>query len=116
MSDQPSEEFQLPQPGPEHDLLKPLVGTFKSTVKMFMGPDDPMESHGTMLNTFQVGGLYLQQEYSGDPAGPFGEFTGRGYMALIRHRENSKASGSTRLRQQCRLNRALWTIPIKCSK
>lgn len=71
---------QMPTPGAEHDLLKPFVGRFRTTVKLYMGPGDPMVQHGTMLNSFQLGGLYLHQDYTGDPTpGPFPSFLGRGY-------------------------------------
>lgn len=29
--------FKLPEPGPEHELLKPFEGTFASTIQMWMG-------------------------------------------------------------------------------
>lgn len=70
----------VPVPGPEHALLKPFEGTFRSVVRLWMGPGEPMVHTGTMVNSFQVGGLYLQQEYTGDPNdGPFPSFVGRGF-------------------------------------
>ena len=72
--------FQLPTPSEEHARLKPLEGTFASEVQMWMGPGDPMTSTGKMVNTFQVGGLYLHQDYKGDPNDlAFPSFEGRGY-------------------------------------
>ena len=72
--------FQLPKPGPKHELLKPFEGTFVAAVKMWMGPGDPMISSGKIVNTFQLDGLYLQQDYQGDAVdGPFPEFKGKGY-------------------------------------
>ena len=72
--------FQLPQPGPKHELLRPFEGTFKAQVKMWTGPGDPMLSTGKIVSSFQVDGLYLHQEYTGDPSeGPFPSFIGRGY-------------------------------------
>lgn len=77
MSDQ---GFQLPKPGPEHELLKPFEGTFKSDVKMWFGPGEPTVSTGTMVNSWHLGGLYLNQTYKGDRAdGPFPNFEGFGY-------------------------------------
>ena len=74
------QEFQMPTPGPEHQLLKPFEGTFSTEVKMWMGPGDPMVSTGTMVNAFQLSGLFLQQDYQGDAAdGPFPSFAGHGY-------------------------------------
>ncbi len=72
--------FQLPTPGPEHELLKQFAGTFVSEVKMWMGPGDPMISSGKIVNSFQLDGLYLYQVYaSNSTAGPFPGFAGYGY-------------------------------------
>jgi len=73
-------EFTMPQPGDHHAKIQPFEGTFKSEVKMWMVPGDPMVSTGTMKSTWQVNGLYLQQTYVGDQnEGPFPEFEGQGY-------------------------------------
>lgn len=83
---QEEQEFQLPTPGPEHELLKPFEGTFSSVVKIWMGPGDPVESTGTITNTFQLNGLYLHQNYFGDnPDGPFPNFAGKGYWGYNQH-------------------------------
>ena len=72
-----------PAPGPEHALLKPFAGTFRATVKLWMGPGDPMVQHGTMINSFQVGGLYLFQDYTGDQvSGPWPSFIGKGFWGF----------------------------------
>ena len=69
-----------PAPGPEHALLKPFAGTFRATVKLWMGSGDPIVHHGTMVSSFQVAGLYLFQDYTGDPApGPWPAFIGKGF-------------------------------------
>lgn len=73
----------MPGPGPEHKLLDPFVGRFKATVKLWMGPGDPMVSTGTMVNAWELGGRFLQQVYKGDPGpGPFPNFEGRGYWGF----------------------------------
>lgn len=68
---------------PEHDLLKPFMGTFKATVKMFMGPGEPMVATGTMVNQPELDGRFLRHHYTGDPMpAPDGSsfaFHGRGY-------------------------------------
>ena len=67
-------------PGPEHDRLKPFLGTFRAEVKLWMGPGDPMVSTGTMTNTMVLDGRYLRQDYVGDPnEGPFPKFKGYGF-------------------------------------
>ena len=64
----------------DHDRLKPFEGTFRAEVKMWMGPGEPHISTGTMTNTFELGGRFLNQTYKGDPnEGPFPGFEGRGY-------------------------------------
>ena len=81
MSDE--QGFKLPEPGLEHKLLKPFEGTFTAAVQMWMGPGDPMHSSGRIVNTFQLGGLYLNQNYTGDATdGPFPSFEGRGYWGF----------------------------------
>ena len=73
---------EMAAPGPEHDRLKPFLGTFKAEVKLWMGPDDPMVSTGTMTNTLDLGGKFVKQDYTGDPSPeptPFPDFAGRGF-------------------------------------
>ena len=66
-----------------HEKLKPFVGTFKSTVKMWMGTGDHNVSTGVMENRMELGGRYLHQSYKGDEAaGPFPNFEGRGYWGF----------------------------------
>ena len=80
MGDQGEPCMEMPRPGKEHDRLKPFAGTFRAKVKMWMGPGDPMVATGMMQNTVDLDGLYLKQEYKGDPGeGPFPGFEGRGY-------------------------------------
>ncbi len=63
-----------------HERFKPFVGTFNAKVSMWMGPGDPMLSTGSMTNTLDLGGRFLQQVYKGDATdGPFPDFAGRGY-------------------------------------
>ena len=48
-----------------------------------MGPGDPIVQLGTMVSAFQLGGLYLFQDDTGDPSpGPFPEFLGKGYWGF----------------------------------
>ncbi len=58
----------------------PFVGTFKAEVKLWMGPGEPLVSTGVMVNTLDLGGRFLRQEYTGDQVdGPFPSFEGRGF-------------------------------------
>jgi len=74
------QEFQMPVAGKEHHLIRAFEGKFRATVRMWMGPGEPMVSSGTMTNEFQLNGLYLHQDYVGDATdGPFPSFEGKGY-------------------------------------
>ena len=74
-------EFKLPAPGEKHACMKPLEGTFKSEVKMWMGPGEPTVSTGKMINSFHINGLFLHQDYAGDGTeGVFANFLGKGYF------------------------------------
>lgn len=81
MSDSTSDDSAaMAAPTEAHKKLEPFIGTFKATVKIWMGPGDPVESTGTMVNTFDLGGLFLKHTYTGDlNEGPFPAFEGRGY-------------------------------------
>lgn len=77
---QAEQQCMMPRPGLEHHNLKPFAGTFQSEVKLWMGPGDPMVSTGTMVSSWHLGGLYLHQDFQGDPSeGPFPDFAGKGY-------------------------------------
>lgn len=83
MADQTTHEFKMPTPTEEHQRLQPFEGTFRGKVKVWTGPGDPFESSGTISNTFQLGGLYLHQDYEGDRTdGPFPSFCGKGYWGF----------------------------------
>lgn len=84
MNDSPHCDFEtMRRPAPQHDLLKPFVGSFRAEVRMWMAPGDPMVSGGTMTNTLELGGLFLRQHYTGDDQpGPVPAFEGRGYWGF----------------------------------
>lgn len=83
MSDSKNRGFQLPKPGHQHQLLEPFVGRFRADVELYMGPGDPQKSSGTMTNSWQLDGLYLHQDYVGDPPPPpYSAFVGRGYWGF----------------------------------
>lgn len=60
-----------PKPGPEHEALKKLEGTWDATMK-FGGA----ESKGTMVYKMEVGGLWLTSSFEGSFGG--GKFSGKG--------------------------------------
>ena len=51
-------------PGKNHELLKPLVGTFAATA-VYAGPQGQLTSQGTTTNTMILGGRFLREEYVG---------------------------------------------------
>lgn len=68
-------------PGPEHEKLGQFLGTFAAHVKMWMGPDgDPMESHGTMVNTWALGKRFIRHDYHSEFEGHV--FEGAGYFGF----------------------------------
>ena len=60
-----------PKPGPEHELLKKMAGTWEATMK-FGG----MESKGTAVYKMDLGGLWLTSTFEGNFGGM--KFSGRG--------------------------------------
>ncbi len=67
----PARAQDFPKPGPEHDVLKKLVGNWDATMK-FGG----MESKGTMAYKMELGGLWLTSTFEGEFGGM--KFQGRG--------------------------------------
>jgi hypothetical protein len=64
----------VPQPGPEHAILKAEEGTWDATVEMIVPPGTPAPppSKGVETNTL-LGGLWLVTDFKGDMMGaPFG--------------------------------------------
>ncbi|MFO0797970.1 MAG: DUF1579 family protein [Gemmataceae bacterium] len=59
-------------PGPELDVLKKMVGTWDTTMKM-----EGTESKGTCVYKMDVGGLWLASAFETDLGGM--KFSGRGY-------------------------------------
>ena len=65
-----AQEFQMPKPGPEHELLKKDVGTWDATVEILMPPAPP--SKGVETNTLGPGGLWLIGDFKSEMMGaPF---------------------------------------------
>lgn len=62
--------FQMPKPGPEHEVLTKDVGTWDATVEMMMPPAPP--SKGVETNTLGPGGLWLIGDFKSEMMGaPF---------------------------------------------
>jgi hypothetical protein len=61
-----------PKPGPEHERLKKLEGTWEATVKSGAG-----ESKGIMTYKLDLGGLWMVSDFKGEFAGQ--KFQGKGF-------------------------------------
>ena len=58
---------KIAAPGAAHDVLKPVIGTFRAEVTFFMpGMPDGQCSQGTMVNSSVLGGRYVEMRYQGD--------------------------------------------------
>jgi hypothetical protein len=69
-----------PKPGPEHELLKGMVGTWEATMNV-----GGMEAKGTMVYKMDLGGLWLTSTFEGDFGGQ--KFTGRGFDSYDPHKK-----------------------------
>lgn len=72
---------ELATPGPQHEFLDNMAGTFDVKLVMWMDPSaPPIESTGTMTNRWVLGGRYLQGEYTSTFLGqPFAGMSLTGY-------------------------------------
>jgi len=77
---------QMSAPGKEHEALKPMVGSFTCTSKIYMVPGQPpMESTGVCERKWILGNRYVAEEYKGNMFGmPFEGFGISGYDKLQR--------------------------------
>jgi hypothetical protein len=65
-------------PGDAHKKLESFVGTFDTTVRMYMQPGaPPSETKGTSVNTWVLGGRWVQEKFDGTFMGM--PFSGIGY-------------------------------------
>jgi hypothetical protein len=50
-------------PGPEHEFLKSMAGTWKAVTKAWMGAGEPQVSEGVAVRSMILGGRFLQDEF-----------------------------------------------------
>ncbi|HZI93470.1 MAG TPA: DUF1579 domain-containing protein [Patescibacteria group bacterium] len=75
-----AEMMKLGTPGPNHEMLKKFVGSWKTVTKMWMGPGEPQSSDGSAEYSMILGGRLLKDEYKGTfMGGPFEGFGLTGY-------------------------------------
>ena len=60
-----AEYMKYAAPGPEHDLLKSMAGTWKTVTKAWTGPGDPQVSEGKCVTTVILGGRYITDDLQG---------------------------------------------------
>ena len=112
--------MKLIAPGPQHKLLKKLVGEWTATQTLWMAPGaPPMENAGTAKFRMAMGGRYLVQSYASEIPG-MGKFQGRGTTAydngakeyvqtldrLVQHRHHGE-QGQGHRRQDHRAERRI---------
>jgi len=67
-----AEMMKYASPGPMHEKLKSMVGTWKAVVKTWAAPGEPTVTEGTSVNNLILGGRYVSQDYKGSMIGqPF---------------------------------------------
>jgi hypothetical protein len=59
-----AEMMKYAAPGPGHEVLKSMVGTWEASVKMLGGPGEPTVTPGTSENRLVLGGRYLEQRFT----------------------------------------------------
>ncbi|HUL76483.1 MAG TPA: DUF1579 domain-containing protein [Vicinamibacteria bacterium] len=67
---------QMPQPGPEHEILKKDVGTWDATVESFMAPGAPASVSKGTETVSMMGGFWQLSEFKSEMMGQ--PFEGRG--------------------------------------
>jgi hypothetical protein len=68
---------QMSAPEAAHELMSPLVGTFRAQVSMWWEPGgEPHVSTGTMVNTWVLGKRWVEEHYKSDD----GFFAGQGLI------------------------------------
>jgi hypothetical protein len=76
------------KPGERHKALEPLVGTWDTVMRMWMGGPGapPSEEKGTAVHKWVLGGRHVHMEASGSFAGmPFGSISVIGYDNFKKH-------------------------------
>jgi len=59
-----AEYMKYANPGPQHEALKPLVGSWKTVTKAWMAPgQEPQVTEGTSEATLILGGRFIKEEF-----------------------------------------------------
>lgn len=66
-----------------HGRLDPFAGSFHTEIRIWTDVDaEPLILTGAMTNTWQLEGLFLQQEYVGEADPPASAFRGKGFWGF----------------------------------
>lgn len=60
-----AEMMKYGNPGPQHEKLKAMVGTWNAVVKSWTGGPEPVVTKGVMKNSMMFGGRFLESHYKG---------------------------------------------------
>ena len=72
-------------PGPQHQKLADMAGTWEVTIKSFEGGGEPQVSTGKATRKMIMGGRFLQEEYTGTYMGqPFNGMGFTGYDNIMK--------------------------------
>ncbi|HNO79844.1 MAG TPA: DUF1579 domain-containing protein [Phycisphaerae bacterium] len=75
----PMEEMaKYAAPGPQHAMLQKAVGTWKTEIKHWMEPGEPMESTGKSVIKSVMDGRYIEEHFTSDMMGQ--PFVGRSIL------------------------------------
>jgi hypothetical protein len=78
-------------PGEGHKRLNPLIGTFNVAIKIWVTPEGPpIESTAASVNTWVLGGRFVQMMLNGDT--PNAPFSGTGHIAFDNVTRNYQAA------------------------
>ena len=76
----PSEGFSSYRDADHHGKLDGFAGLFRAEIKIWTGADtDPLILNGNMTNSWQLEGLFLQQEYVGEGDATAPALRGKGF-------------------------------------
>jgi len=81
---------KMNQPGEHHEHLKPLVGSWKCTLRIWAPNQPPSEHSGTIERKAVLGGRYVQEEFNGTMEGK--PFSGIGFMGYDTLKQKHVAS------------------------
>ncbi len=65
MSDQMAVYMKYANPGPEHQVLQAMAGSWKTVTKAWMGPGDPVSTEGHCKTSVILGGRFITDEFKG---------------------------------------------------